>query len=275
MSFAQWFHFGARLNTVSAVDIHTDGLSYAFPDGSVGLKPTTVDFSASDGHVAIIGLNGAGKSTLLQLLAGLMEPTQGMVRYTDADGDEWTSRSASGRKRLNNICGYIERDEIPAIFNEELSIREAFDALLRHHHMHNPEREATREHLFAHFDLTQVAHMPVTALDTEQLHMLSIAIACAHNPAALIADEPTRGLDEISSGHVARALLSYDKPIMFATHDVDMVTCPDYHVTRTLVMDDQSVVFDGTPREAAQFYSDLIRGKYKRMTMGAAPVTLS
>lgn len=268
MTLAQLFGFGPRLNTVPSVSMHVRQASYQFADGSVGVNPVTVDFFSQDGHTAIIGLNGAGKSTLLKMLAGLWTPTSGTVVYEEPDGTTLSSHSWADRRKMTSICGYIERDEIPSIFASDRSVHEALDELLKKYRVRDEERQATIENLFAHFDLVHVAHMPADALDTEQLHMLSIAIACALNPAVLVADEPTRGLDEISSGHVAQALFSYEKPIVFATHDIDMITRPDNHIARTLVMDDQCIVFDGLPDDAAHFYSDLIRGKYERMTLG-------
>lgn len=270
MTFAQLFGFGPHLNTVPSVTMHVEQASYRFEDGAVGLEPVTVDFFSQDGHTAIIGLNGAGKSTLLKMLAGLWVPTTGRIVYEEPDGVELSSTSRADRRKMTSICGYIERDEIPTIFTADRSIHDSLDALLKKYRIPDTERQATIGNLFAHFDLVHVAHMPVDALDTEQLHLLSIAISCALNPAVLIADEPTRGLDEISSGHVAQALFSYEKPIVFATHDIDMITRPDNHIARTIVMDDQRIVFDGLPDEAEQFYSDLIRSKYERMTLNGS-----
>ena len=55
------------------------------------------------------------------------------------------------------------------------------------------------------------------------------------SPAAIVADEPTKGLDEIGSSHVAKALFGYNKQVIFATHDVDMITRPQYAIDRALV----------------------------------------
>ena len=84
------------------------------------------------------------------------------------------------------------------------------------------------------------------------------------SPAAIVADEPTKGLDEIGSSHVAKALFGYNKQVIFATHDVDMITRPQYAIDRALVVDDHAVVFDGEPAAATAFYEDLIRSKVAR-----------
>ena len=129
--------------------------------------------------------------------------------------------------------------------------------------MPESERQAIIGNLFAHFDLASVAREPASALDSEKRHLLAIAAALSFSPAAIVADEPTKGLDEVSSTRVAKALFSSDKQVVFATHDTDLIVRPEYAIGRVLVVDDHRVVFDGAPREAVDFYTDLVRSKYE------------
>ena len=130
--------------------------------------------------------------------------------------------------------------------------------------MPESERLAIVGNLFAHFGLSTVARQSASSLNSEQRHLLAIASALSFSPAAIVADEPTKGLDEIGSAHVAKALFGYNKQVIFATHDVDMITRPQYAIDRALVVDDHAVVFDGEPAAAAAFYEDLIRSKAAR-----------
>ena len=130
--------------------------------------------------------------------------------------------------------------------------------------MPESERLAIVGNLFAHFGLSTVARQSASSLNSEQRHLLAIASALSFSPAAIVADEPTKGLDEIGSAHVAKALFGYNKQVIFATHDVDMITRPQYAIDRALVVDDPAVVFDGEPAAAAAFYEDLIRSKVAR-----------
>lgn len=100
-------------------------------------------------------------------------------------------------------------------------------------------------------------------MDGEKRHLLAIASALSFSPAAIVADEPTKGLDEVASANVAKALFSYDRQVIFATHDTALITRPEYAIDRTLVVDEHNVVFDGTPHDAVAFYTDLIRAKYE------------
>ena len=70
-------------------------------------------------------------------------------------------------------------------------------------------------------------------------------------------------MDEIGTAHVAKALFSYNKQVIFATHDTDLIVRPEYAIGRVLVVDDHRVVFDGVPREAVDFTRILVRSKYE------------
>ncbi len=207
--------------------------------------------------MAVIGLNGAGKTTLLKLLDGALAATSGSVSITAGE----TALSPAVKrdlKRIEDIVGRVRREEIPDSYYRAATIREAIDQPLKKHKVPESERLAIVGNLFAHFGLSTVARQSASSLNSEQRHLLAIASALSFSPAAIVADEPTKGLDEIGSAHVAKALFGYNKQVIFATHDVDMITRPQYAIDRALVVDDHAVVFDGEPAAAAAFYEGLI-----------------
>lgn len=236
--------------------------SHVYDDGNVGLNATELTITPESRRVAVIGLNGSGKTTLLKLLDGALSPTGGTVRIS-ADGTEYDPSVKRDLKRIEGFVGRVRREEIPNSYYQAASIREAIDRPLKRHKVPQSERQAIIGNLFAHFDLACVAREPASALDSEKRHLLAIASALSFSPAVIVADEPTKGLDEVASAHVADALFSYDRQVVFATHDTDLVTNARYAIDRTLVMDDHDVVFDGTPSDAVAFYSDLIRARYE------------
>ena len=58
---------------------------------------------------------------------------------------------------------------------------------------------------------------------------------------------------------MARALFALDRQVVFATHDTDMITRPEYAIDRALLLDGGRIVFDGSPQDAVTAYTDLIR----------------
>ncbi|MCH9274954.1 energy-coupling factor ABC transporter ATP-binding protein [Bifidobacterium amazonense] len=246
----------------SSVTFTVAGAGHRYDDNGIGLLPVDLTIGPDTRRVAIIGLNGSGKTTLLKLLDGALKPSVGTV--TVAAGDE-TLDTANRRdlKRIEDLVGRVRREEIPESYYQAKDIREAIDQPLKKHKVPEAVRQETIGALFAHFDLTSVAMQPASALDSEKRHLLAIASALSFSPAAVVADEPTKGLDEIGSAHVARALFSYDKQVIFATHDLELIQRPEYAIDRTIVLDEHDVVFDGSPADAAACYTDLVRKKYE------------
>ena len=270
MGFFDSLFAGKRSTPASSVTFHLDQAAHMYEDGNIGLEATTLDITPDSKRVAVIGLNGAGKTTLLKLLDGALAATSGTVRIeadvkNRCEGAGPASAPAVKRdlKHVEDLVGRVRREEIPNAYYKAASIREAIDLPLKKHKVPESERQAIIGNLFAHFDLASVAREPASALDSEKRHLLAIAAALSFSPAAIVADEPTKGLDEVASARVAKALFSYDKQVVFATHDTDLIVRPEYAIGRVLVVDDHRVVFDGVPREAVDFYTDLVRSKYE------------
>lgn len=237
-----------------------EGAAHTYDDGQLGLGPTTL--TISERRVAVIGLNGAGKSTLLGLLDGSLKATAGAV-VIEGGEERLDPASKKDAKRINDLVGIVRREEIPNSFYRAKNIAEAVSEALKKHKIPEGERQARIGNLFAHFDLAQVSRAKASELDSLKRHLLAIAAALSFAPSAIVADEPSKGLDEVGTAHVAKALFSYDKQVVFATHDTDMIRRPEYAIDRVLVVDDHSIVFDGTPNDAVDFYEHLIRGKYE------------
>ncbi|RSX56369.1 energy-coupling factor ABC transporter ATP-binding protein [Bifidobacterium samirii] len=255
----------------AAVTFTLESAGFVYPEGQTGLEPTTLSIGPSDRRVALIGLNGSGKTTLLKLLDGALAATSGTVRLTPAAADgtpAGTPLDPSRRgdaKQVESLVGRVRREEIPDAYYRAESIRQAVAEPLRRRRMDETSRQALIGNLFAHFDLAKVAHLPASALNAEQRHLLAIAGALGLSPAAIVADEPTKGLDEVASAHVASALFSYDRQVVFSTHDTALVTRPEYAIGRVLVLDDHRVVFDGPPTDAVTRYEAIIHTKYEAM----------
>ncbi|PLS29568.1 energy-coupling factor ABC transporter ATP-binding protein [Bifidobacterium parmae] len=249
------------------------GAGHVYDDGHTGLNPT--DLTIDEKRVAIIGLNGSGKSTLLGLLDGSLAPSAGTVTLagagTGGDPASPTLDTSSKRdlKTVDEWVGKVRREEIPNAFYRAQDITQAVDESLKKHKIADAERAARIGNLFAHFGLQRLRKAKAAELDSEKRHLLAIAAALAFDPAAIVADEPSKGLDEIGTRHVAEALFTYDKQVIVATHDTDMIVRPEYAIDRTLVLDAQHVVFDGSPADAVAFYTELIRKRYEAAKVAA------
>ena len=223
---------------------------------SVILNDVSLDIPSA-GLTAIVGPSGAGKTSLLYVLSGLDRPDSGRVVIGGTDiyalDEERRSRFIRGH------IGFVfqQYNLVPYLTVEE-------NVMLPLSLAHRKADYIRVTQLLSRFGLRRRARTVVSALSGGEQQRVALCRALLLRPAVVIADEPTKGLDEIGSAHVAKALFGYNKQVIFATHDVDMITRPQYAIDRALVVDDHAVVFDGEPAAAAAFYEDLIRSKVAR-----------
>lgn len=163
------------------------------------------------GQVLVVaGPNGSGKSTLLNILAGLLRPTQGQIRY-------WDNGSELPRDRWHRILGVCAPDM--AVY-EELSAVEnlAFLASLRGLGTHEEELRQLLQRLgLAATDLSR----PVGHFSSGMLQRVKLAQALVHRPRVLLLDEPSSNLDAAGHRILAEMVqeLKREAAVVVATND--------------------------------------------------------
>jgi Cu-processing system ATP-binding protein len=144
-----------------------------------------VDLRVERGRVmGLIGPNGAGKTTLIKLLLSLAHPTSGEIRVGDTpiNGDD--SYRAS--------IGYMPQI---ARFPNSLTAAELFDMVRSLRGTTTPIDDA----LIARFGLSGHVHKPLHVLSGGTRQKVNAVLALMFRPAVLVLDEPTAGLDPLSS----------------------------------------------------------------------------
>src|SRR5215467_13968448 len=191
--------------------------------------------------VAIIGHNGSGKSTLVKLLAAILRPDSGTIMVdglrTDAGGEDiWTIRQRVGIVFQNPDDQLVANTVIDDIaFGPENLGLPRF------------EIEERIQEAMALLDLEPYAQMAVNELSVGQKQRVAIAGILAMRPRYLLLDEPTTMI----SGHTARQLLETVRrlsaergiTVIHITHFMHEVSA----FKRVIVMDEGSVLMDGTP----------------------------
>ncbi len=189
------------------------------------------------GVLALVGANGAGKSTLLRLIATLLTPDHGRVLVdgydTATEGERVRARLAylstttriyarlTGRELLAYIGGFFD-----------LAGAALADAI---------ERQV------AAFGLAPFIDQRIAALSTGQLQRVNLARTLLADPALLVLDEPTTGLDIIAAWNLVEAVRSSARPgrlIIIATHILPEV---ERAADRLWILRDGALVHDGPP----------------------------
>ncbi len=180
-----------------------------------------VSCSVAQGRTtAVVGPSGCGKSTLLSLMAGVLVPDAGSIRFHESDGRVFSVSSASERRRVR-----FRRQRIGFIFqffNLVPTLTAAENVLLP---LELNGLMASKDAALARLEMLGVAHcghrFPSTLSGGEQ-QRVAIARALAHAPQLVLADEPTGNLDRGNAESVAdllwRAVREVGCALVVASH---------------------------------------------------------
>ena len=171
-----------------------------------------LSFSVAAGEIyGLLGPNGAGKTTTLRVLGGVLTPTSGGATVAGLDVAESPLEVRRRLGYLTNTTGLYAR-----LTGHELLIY--FARLYGLSFAAATARIAT---LVSALDLAPFFGRRCEALSTGERQRLSIARAVLHDPAVLILDEPTAGLDVLASRFLrafVRAERDRGKAVVFSTH---------------------------------------------------------
>ena len=174
--------------------------------------------------VIITGKSGSGKSTLLHLLAGLLQPTSGLVELEGRDiynmPDQEQSRFRNlhisvipqGEAAIHSLT-VLENIQLPCSIYGKTSAKDAL-ALLQE------------------LDMASLAEVYPSELSGGELKRMSIARGIYQDGDVILADEPTSDLDAENSLLVIKALrqeADNGKAVLVVTHDLELLPYADVH----------------------------------------------
>jgi len=199
--------------------IEAKGLQKAFISGWLRKRRKEalrgVDLSVPEGAFwGLLGPNGAGKTTLLSILSNLLIPEQGEVRVLGKDL----------RKNAMDICRRINVSSGHANFLWSLNVRENLEYYAMLYGISGKTRRKRVEDLLELFGLSDFARVRFDELSTGTKQKLSLAKSLVNDPALLLLDEPTVGLDPDVAHRIREAIqrLHRDKgtTILMTTHNM-------------------------------------------------------
>ncbi len=218
------------------VELAAEALAYSFPDGTEALAGVALQVRRAE-RIALVGPNGAGKSTLLLVLAGLLRPAKGEVRF---EGQAPNGVAAAQGPRV----GILFQDP-----DDQLFCTSIFDDVAFGPRNYGVAEEALPELVhrslaavgFHHIDQTWLAR-PAHRLSRGQRQRVALASVLAMEPEVLLLDEPTAALDPHARQHLLATLAELPKALLFATQDLydAAVLCG-----RVVVIDAGRIAADG------------------------------
>ncbi len=162
-----------------------------------------------------LGQNGAGKTTTLRLLAGLLRPSEGTLRI--AGLDHGTDGAA-----LRQLLGFVP--DTPPLY-DYLTGRQYVALVASLWHVDRRQRDERCERLFATLDLSEVADELCRGYSHGMRKKVHLAAVLTTAPRVLLLDEPTTGLDPISTRRLKDLLLAEaaaGTTILLSTHVLEV-----------------------------------------------------
>jgi len=217
---------------ISMVDV---GMTY--PNGKVALNDVNVAIPGGD-FVFLVGPSGAGKSTFIRLLIREQLPTHGQVRVAGRDLLRMRrSQVPALRRRIGIVFQDFRLLPNKTVWENvafALEVTGAPGATIR----------GRVPQLLSLVGLQDHAHHLPTQLSGGEQQRVAIARALVHDPAILIADEPTGNLDPVTSWEIIQLLIQINQlgtTVLMATHNQEIVNAMR---RRVLALEGGSLVRD-------------------------------
>ena len=216
--------------------IKVENLTKAF-----GAKVAVNDlsFGVERGEVlGFLGPNGAGKSTTMRMVTGFIPPTSGNISVGGYD-------VLQDPIRAKRLIGYLP-ENAPGYADMTVEGFLKFVAELRG--MRGDERKRAVNRAVELCFLENVLYQTIDTLSKGYKHRTCLAQSLIHDPAVLILDEPTDGLDP-NQKHEVRNLIKRmgeEKAIVFSTHILEEVEAV---CSRVIIIDRGRIVANGTPAD--------------------------
>lgn len=217
-----------------------------------------VDLTVREGErVVVLGQSGGGKSTLLRLILGILRPTKGSIRF---EGREITRMS---RRRINQM-----RQKIGMVYQYSALI----SSLSVHDNLAFPLRELTRmsraeidgavEEKLAMVGMLEARHKMPSELSGGMKKRVALARALMLNPELILYDEPSAGLDPVTSSMIDELMISLSEKLKCAsiivTHELESA----FRVSTRMAMLYQGTIIADAPPEEFRNHSNPIVAQF-------------
>jgi len=189
-----------------------------------------ISFICQPGRIfTLLGPNGAGKTTALRMIATLLKPTSGALTVA---GFDVVKQPQEVRRKIGFLTGTTK-------LYERLTPNELVKYYADLHDIDKSLFAKRREELFTLLDVHAFANRRIGKLSTGMRQKVSIARTMIHDPEIVVFDEPTAGLDVITSKNIIQLIRSCKetgKTVIFSTHIMGEVS---------LLSDDLAIIQHG------------------------------
>jgi len=242
------------------LSLRVEGLSKSFAERAV-LK--SIDFSIPEGQITFfLGQSGTGKSVLLKMLVGLLKPDSGAIFIQDANVTDYSERQW---RQVRKNCGLVFQQ--PALFDSLTVFENLAFGPRRLTTLTDAQISERAERVLKSVHLSSdVLTKRPGQLSFGMQKRVSLARTLILEPKILLFDEPTTGLDPVTTTAINRLILEISKEYgttsVVVSHDMK---CAMEIADRILFLDQGQIVFDGPSSQIKKAEHPLVQGFFQEI----------
>ncbi|MBC7902646.1 MAG: ATP-binding cassette domain-containing protein [Gemmatimonadaceae bacterium] len=238
--------------------IEIRGLKKSF-NGKAVLEDVNLDVRKGE-NVVVLGKSGTGKSVTIKCIAGLLQPDGGSLKVF---GEEVTELDEDALKALRCRMGFLFQG---AALYDSMTVRENLEFPLKRVLQIKDKEEIRQrcEEVLEAVGLTDAIDKMPSDLSGGMRKRMGLARTLIVRPEIILYDEPTTGLDTITSREISELILEMQKKYktssVIITHDIP---CAKLTADRVLIMNEGKYIAEGTYEELEKSEDEFIRSFFK------------
>jgi phospholipid/cholesterol/gamma-HCH transport system ATP-binding protein len=219
------------------------------------LKDISLQLAAGE-NLVVLGKSGSGKSVLIKCLVGLLRPDSGSIQILEQDV---TSLKQKELNQLRQKIGFLFQS---GALYDSMTVKQNIEFPLRRIKKGLTEKEITAkvQEVLENVDLADALHKMPSALSGGMRKRISLARTIVVDPLIMLYDEPTTGLDPVTSDEISALILDVQKKYktssIIITHDIK---CALHTANRMIMLRDGLVYKEGKPEEFKQSTDEYIQ----------------
>jgi phospholipid/cholesterol/gamma-HCH transport system ATP-binding protein len=233
--------------------VEIKNLSKSF-DSHIVLENVSLSVEESE-NMVVFGQSGTGKSVLLKCIVRLMEPDSGEVFI---DGKNILELNLKQLNEVRKNLGFLFQG---AALYDSMSVRENLEfPLIRHYDFPPEEREKKVKSVLEKVSLEEAIDKMPSELSGGMKKRIGLARAIIAEPKLMLYDEPTTGLDPITSKEISSLILELQKSLkmtsIVVTHDL---LCAEIIADRAIMLNNGIIIKEGSISELTSSKDPFLR----------------
>ncbi len=247
----------ADANTSEEEVVHIEHLKKSFGSHEV-LKDVTLHLNKGE-NLIVMGKSGTGKSVLIKCMVGLMDPDAGSISIFGQ------SIPDLNEKELNEVRKKIGFLFQSAALYDSMTVRENLEFPLRDNkEMNGEEKTKMVEEVLNNVGLIDAIDKMPSELSGGMRKRIGLARTLIQRPDIILYDEPTTGLDPITSREISHLIVDiqkkYGSAALVITHDLD---CARITGNRVILLNEGLVIAEGTYDELENSHDERVCDFFK------------